>query len=264
MNSKEVIAYFYNHSKNPDEVITNDRWSLDTAMSGVNSEKLLSTSLWAQYAKGWGVKDAVVLGDFQTPERTNITKIYNLPWETCDALDPSSWGYNKRTTEEEYINTNELIDYLSDIVSKGGNLLINIGPKADGTIPKVMEDRLRGIGEWLSVNGEAIYGTRPWAVYGEGPGLEEAGFSTSNRVQFKAGDVRYTTRGDILYAIMLEWPGSEITLNSLKDMKVINISLIGSDEIIQWRMINDGLNISLPKDPVSPHANTLKISFQGN
>jgi len=89
--------------------------------------------------------------------------------ETCDALDPTSWGYNRQTPDDRYMTANELVDYLADIVSKGGNLLINVGPRADGTIPEVMQERLLGAGRWLSVNGEAIYGTRPWSVFGEGP-----------------------------------------------------------------------------------------------
>jgi alpha-L-fucosidase len=159
------------------------------------------------------------------------------------------------------MTTNELVDYLADIVSKGGNLLINIGPRADGTIPEVMQDRLRGIGAWLSVNGEAIYGTRPWTKFGEGPTNEEIGSwdRQDGEYSFKSGDVRFTRKGNILYAILLEWPGSEITINSLKDIKIKNLSMLGSDENIQWQQNKEGLSISLPLNPVSPYANTLKI-----
>ena len=86
------------------------------------------------------------LAIFKLPNAGILLKFMNIPWETCDALDPTSWGYNRRTPDEQYMTTNELVDYLADIVSKGGNLLINIGPKADGTIPEVMQDRLLGIG----------------------------------------------------------------------------------------------------------------------
>ncbi|MCX6227163.1 MAG: alpha-L-fucosidase [Bacteroidia bacterium] len=260
-NSKEVIAYFYNHSKNPDEVVTNDRWGNDTAQAGSKSKKSISNSLFAQYAKSWNVENGSLLGDFQTPERRNITRIFDMPWETCDALDPTSWGYNRRTPDEMYMTTNELVDYLSDIVSKGGNLLINIGPKPDGTIPEVMQDRLRGIGAWLSVNGEAIYGTRPWSIYGEGPTNKEVGSwnSLDGKDQFRAGDVRFTRKGNVLYAILLEWPGREITFISLKGLKINKLSLLGSDEIIHWQQINEGLSVSLPLKPVSPYANTLKL-----
>jgi alpha-L-fucosidase len=220
--------------------------------------------LWAQYAKEWHVEDGAVLGDFQTPERRNITRIFNIPWETCDALDPTSWGYNRRTPDDKYMTTNELVDYLADIVSKGGNLLIDIGPKADGTIPEVMQDRLRGAGAWLKVNGEAIYGTKPWSVYGEGPTNEEIGSwdKQDGEYLFKAGDIRFTRKGNVLYVILLEWPGSEITINSLKGVKINKLSLLGSDENISWQQLQEGLSVSLPSNPVSPYANTLKLECE--
>ncbi len=265
-NSREVIAYFYNHSKNPDDVVTNDRWDLDTSIAAINSDKSLSRSLWAETAKNWTQQDGAFLGDFQTPERRNITKIFDIPWETCDALDPTSWGYNKLTPDEDYMTTNELVDYLVDIVSKGGNLLINIGPKADGTIPAIMQDRLQGIGNWLAVNGEGIYGTKPWKVYGEGPTTEEVGSWGRKEAEygFKAGDIRYTRKGKVLYAIMLEWPGNEITLTSLKDKKIKKLSLLGSKEKIQWKQTDAGITVKLPPAPLSPYANTLKLEIAGN
>jgi alpha-L-fucosidase len=260
-NSKEMIAYFYNHSKNPDEVVTNDRWGLDTAKASINSNRSISKSLWAQYAKEWKAEEGALLGDFQTPERRNITQIYNIPWETCDALDPTSWGYNKRTPDDKYMTTNELIDYLADIVSKGGNLLINIGPRSDGTIPEVMKERLLGAGAWLSVNGEAIYGTRPWSVYGEGPTKKEFGSwdNQEGEYQFKAGDIRFTRKGNVLYAILLEWPGSEIIIKSLKGVKISEASMLGTEGKIQWKETEQGLIFSLPPNSVSPYANTLKL-----
>lgn len=261
-NSRDLIAYFYNHSKDPDEVVTNDRWSLDTSKAAINSERSLNRSLWAKSYRNR--IEGGLLGDFQTPERRNISDIFNLPWETCDALDPTSWGYNRQTPDDKYMTTNELIDYLVDIVSKGGNLLINVGPKADGTIPEVMQERLLGAGQWLSINGEAIYGTRPWKVFGEGPTREEIGTwgKENGEYLFVAGDVRYTHKGNTLYAILLEWPGSEITLNHMKDIEIKKITLLGSDDIIQWRNVNEGTRIILPSDPVSEYANTLKIELE--
>jgi alpha-L-fucosidase len=205
------------------------------------------------------------MGDFQTPERRNITQIYDIPWETCDALDPTSWGYNRRTPDDKYMTVNELVDYLADIVSKGGNLLINIGPKADGTITEVMQERLQGIGGWLAVNGEAIYGTRPWTIFGEGPTNEEIGSwdNQDGEYGFKSGDIRFTRKGDVLYAILLEWPGNEITINSIKGIKIKKLSMIGSDENISFRQSDEGITISLPPDPPSPYANTLKLECEG-
>lgn len=261
-NSKEVIAYFYNHSLNPDEVLTNDRWGLDTSSIAIQSDKAFSKSLWAKHERNLTLKDAAVLGDIQTPERRNITGIFELPWETCDALDPTSWGYNKQTPDDQYMTTDQVIDYLSDIVSKGGNLLINIGPRADGTIPEVMQERLRGVGNWLKVNGEAIYGTRPWKLFGEGPTNDEIGVrgNRNKKVEFKPGDVRFTRKANNLYIILLEWPGNEINLKALQEVPVEEISLLGSEEKVRWEKTEQGLRITLPA-AVSPLANTLKVKL---
>jgi alpha-L-fucosidase len=102
-NSKEVLAYFYNNSKDPDGVVANDRWGNEA--------------------------DGTHLGDFTTPERRNIREINKSKWELCDSLDPFSWGYSRLLSEGGYMTPNELVDYLVDVVSKNGNLLINIGPR---------------------------------------------------------------------------------------------------------------------------------------
>lgn len=268
-NSKEVIAYFYNHSRNPDEVVTNDRWGIDRSVR-VTSEKSLSRSVWADAAKGWGLDEdqGVVLGDFQTPERRNITQIFRSPWETCDSMDPTSWGYNKRLPDAEYMTTNEIVDYLSDIVSKGGNLLINIGPKADGTIPAVMQERLRGVGDWLSVNGEAIYGTHPWETYGEGATRGETGSwgRTEGEYRYTASDIRFTTKGNALYAIVLGWPGDRLTITSLAsvaDTDIRSVSMLGYGGNLQWNQSENGLRIQTPDNPPGKHAYAFKITFKG-
>jgi alpha-L-fucosidase len=265
-NSKEVIAYFYNHSENPNEVVTNDRWDLEMSDSIIkNKNKSLTQSLWASHADRWNIAEGALLGDFQTPERRNIPGIFKLPWETCDAMDPTSWGYNCRLPDDKYMSANEIIDYLADIVSKGGNLLINVGPKADGTIPEVMQQRLREVGSWLELNGEAIYGTTPWSVYGEGPTRDEIG-SWNRQVedyQFKAGDIRFTREGDVLYGILLEWPGDEITLKSLKGVKINQISMLGSDGDIQWKETGDGITFTFPSSPEPSYAYVLKLKCQG-
>ena len=269
-NSKEVIAYFYNHARDPDEVVTNDRWGIDRSVR-VTSEKALSRSVWASFAKGWGLDEqqGVVLGDFQTPERRNITEIFRPPWETCDSMDPTSWGYNKRLPDAEYMTTNEIVDYLVDIVSKGGNLLINIGPKSNGTIPAVMQDRLRGVGAWLAVNGEAIYGTHPWDTYGEGTIRGETGSwdRTEGDYRYTAKDIRFTTKGKVLYAIVLGWPGDRFTITSLKSAESNNIrsvSMLGYRGGLQWNQTGNGLQIQTPDNPPGDNAYTFKIVFKKN
>ena len=213
--SKEVLAYFYNHSPNPEEVVANDRWGLDT--------------------------DGKILGDFHTPERTRMQRISLEKWETCDSLDPTSWGYNRRLPISQYMTANELVDYLVDVVSKNGNLLINVGPTAEGVIPPVMQQTLRGVGEWLRVNGEAIYGTRPWET-------------------FKDGNVRFTRKGNTLYAIALEWPEEELRLTSLAGKPVLKVELLGSSEAIAWKAEPDALVIQPPSRRPCKYAYTFQIT----
>jgi len=216
-NSKEVLAYFYNHAANPSEVVANDRWGLDV--------------------------DGKALGDFATPERTNINSISNAKWEECDSLDPTSWGYNRRLPDSEYMTPKEVVHYLVDVVSKNGNLLLNIGPKADGTIPEVMQSCLRRVGEWLRVNGEAIYGSRPWDKY-------------------KEGDVRFTRNGNVLYAIALEWPEEELRLTSLAGKGVSKVEMLGLNDPVTWKQDAEGLVIQPPAKRPCRYAYTLKITLK--
>ena len=217
-NSKEVLAYFYNHSPDPAEVVANDRWGRDT--------------------------DGKMLGDYQTPERTPVGRVLPDKWEECDSLDPTSWGYNRRLKDAEYMTPNEVVDYLVDIVSKNGNLLLNIGPKADGTIPEIMQNTLRQVGEWLHVNGEAIYGTRPWQTY-------------------KDGDVRFTRKGNTLYAIALRWPEEEIRLTSLAGRAVEKVEMLGLDQAIAFKQDSRGVVIQPPAKRPCRYAYTFKLHIKG-
>jgi alpha-L-fucosidase len=190
--------------------------------------------------------EGALLGDYQTPERRNVAEIFDFPWETCDALDPTSWGYNKNLPDDQYMSTNQLVDYLVDIVSKNGNLLINIGPRADGTIPEVQQEKLLGIGKWLEINGEAIYGTRYWEKFGE-------------------GNIRFTTKGDdALYAISLEWPGEILTIESLKTWdrsRIQSVQLLGGEDYLEWTLTDRGLVIQCPEEKPCEHAFAFKIAL---
>jgi alpha-L-fucosidase len=185
-----------------------------------------------------------VIGDYQTPERRKVDEIFEFPWECCDALDPTSWGYNKRLPDDKYMSTDQLVDHLVDIVSKGGNLLINVGPRADGTIPEAQQERLIGIGKWLETNGEAIFETRYWEKYGE-------------------ENIRFTRKGDnILYAIALDWPGEMLTIKSLKGWdrsQIKSVKLLGTREPLKWELTDDGLVIHCPSEKPCEHAYVFKI-----
>ncbi|MCX6621001.1 MAG: alpha-L-fucosidase, partial [Acidobacteria bacterium] len=213
--SKQVLAYYYNHSPNPDDVVANDRWGMDV--------------------------DGKPLGDFVTPERSHVNGIRKQKWEECDSLDPNSWGYSRNLPEGEYMTPNQLVDYLVDVVSKNGNLLINIGPKADGTIPEIMQKCLREVGAWLKVNGEAIYGSHYWDT-------------------FKDGDVRFTRKGNTLYAIALEWPETELRLTSLHGRQVTKVEMLGSAAPVKWRQDAAALVIQPPAERPCRYAYTFRIT----
>ena len=147
-------------------------------------------------------------------ERGKSDKIREYPWQTDTSIGKRSWGYIKN---EENKTPNQIIDDLVDIVSKNGNLLLNIGPKPDGTITLEQQEVLRKIGAWLNVNGEAIYGTRPWEKATEGKVEGTSGaFTDSIEAEYSAQDIRFTARGEILYAISLAWADEEVLIRSIE------------------------------------------------
>lgn len=183
-----------------------------------------------------------------------------FPWQTDTSIGKRSWGYIEG---EENKTPNQIIDDLVDIVSKNGNLLLNIGPKPDGTITEGQQKVLLEIGSWLKVNGDAIYGTRPWIKASEGSEQGTSGaFSDNKESEYTAQDIRFTTKGELLYAISLEWTEGEITIHSVgKDLNVEAVSLLGSDEKIDWQQTEAGLKISFPKKKPSDFAHAFKITF---
>jgi len=196
-------------------------------------------------------------------ERGKQADIRALPWQTDDAVAYNSWGY---INGEHYKSAQYLVDELIDIVSKNGNFLLNIGPRADGTIPEEQQALLLNIGKWLHINGEAIYGTRPWKVFGEGPAKSLGGDHIDKKVEpFTSEDIRFTTKGNTLYAIPLVIPEEKITITSLTDkepgLKIASVELVGSKEKINWSQGNDGLVIKTVKAFPSKYAAVFKIKF---
>ena len=160
-----------------------------------------------------------------------------------------------------------MIHQLIDIVSKNGNLLLNIGPRSDGTIPEEVQQVLRDVGAWLAVNGDAIYGTRPWKIYGEGPTKVAAGsFHDTDTATYTAEDFRFTTKGNDLYAIELGWPANGETviesLGTAVDRQPIeSVVLLGSDAKLQFRQQSDGLHIQLPANAAGKYACAFRVAF---
>ncbi|MBD5105206.1 MAG: alpha-L-fucosidase [Ruminococcaceae bacterium] len=173
-------------------------------------------------------------------------------WQTDTAVALNSWGYTENNC---YRKASDIVRDLADIVSKNGCLLLNIGPKADGSIPDEDRDILLGIGEWLKINGEAIYGTKLWRRFGEGPTqIVEGQFTDGINKNFTSQDIRFTTANGYLYAIVLKSSDSGDYLITSLDMQdasqrdnfhgiVKDVSVLGSDKKPKWERAADGVHI---------------------
>jgi len=197
-------------------------------------------------------------------ERGELGDIRPLYWQTDTSVSNKSWGYIENDT---FKSPEFIVHQLVDIVSKNGNLLMNIGPRSDGTIPDEVQQVLLSVGEWLKVNGDAIYGTRPWTSYGEGPTkIVEGSFNDLAAGTFTAEDFRFTTKGNTLYAIELGWPsGGATVIHSLHtavgEKAIRGVSLLGSSEAIRFEQKDDGLHLKLPSQAPGKFAYVYRIEF---
>jgi alpha-L-fucosidase len=197
-------------------------------------------------------------------ERGKLDTIHPFYWQTDTSISEKSWGY---VSNDEFKTTDSIIDDLVDIVSKNGALLLNIGPRPDGTIPQEAEKILLEIGRWLSVNGEAIYGTRPWKVYREGPTKVVSGALKDAAGKPLTGkDIRFTTKGDTLYVIALSWPKQrKLVIKSLAagakatTRPIQKVELLGSEAGLKWARNAAGLIIDLPRQKTGDFAYAFKI-----
>ncbi len=201
-------------------------------------------------------------------ERGQSNQIEPLPWQTDTCI--GGWHYDRRIYDNKgYKSAKTIIHTLVDIVSKNGNLLLNIPVRGDGTIDSEERAIVENIGAWMQVNSEAIYGTRPWKVFGEGPAIESAapisaqGFNEGKGKPFGAGDFRFTIKDKTLYAIMLGWPaGNEALLKKLATGagvgKVSRVQLLGYDKL-NFEQTAAGLKVQLPEQAPGKDAFVLKI-----
>jgi alpha-L-fucosidase len=199
-------------------------------------------------------------------ERGQLAGLRPLYWQTDTSISSQSWGYIQNDT---FKSPEFVIHQLIDIVSKNGNLLLNIGPRSDGTIPEEVQQVLRNVGSWLKVNGDAIYGTSPWTIYGEGPTkVTEGAFHDTDIHPYTAEDFRFTKKGDVLYAIELGWPSNrEAVIHSLGSgaedhSKIASVVLLGSASKLKFEQRDDGLHIHLPGENPGKYAYSFRIQMQ--
>ena len=237
-NLPELFADYYNAI--PEGAI-NDRFTQGRLPAGpVNPEQLLAEAV----AHG---PPAPPHFDFRTPEYAVFDEIKQEKWESCRGLG-YSFGYNRNETVGNMLSSAELIHSFVDIVSKNGNLLINVGPTGDGSIPAEQQERLIALGDWLQVNGEAIYGTRPW---------RRAEGRTTDGIP-----VRFTQKGDALFATLLATPtATRVTLEDLAAPDGASIRLLGHDAPLAWEREGGNLAITLPDGVGEAAAHTIRIAI---
>jgi alpha-L-fucosidase len=233
--SPELLAWLFNESPVKDEVVINDRWGKDSRHKH---------------------------GGYWTTEYTPGMAGNAHAWEESRGMG-FSYGYNRAERLEHYHTSRQLVTMLVDIVSRGGNFLLDIGPDADGTIPVVMEQRLVEMGQWLAVNGEAIYGTQPWKVAqqwsaGERPKIAyNAEFETAYDVTALVGkpapgkaaiQAFFTAKGSDVYAILPRWPGRQFRITE-SGLTPKSIALLGTTTPLKWKSAGGAVVVDLPELP---------------
>jgi alpha-L-fucosidase len=219
-------------------------------------------------AEEWGREVLVTYKQHDLPqnvgvvdfEKGRLDELTEFCWLTDDTISAGQWtktGSWSYTEELDIKSAKTLLHMLIDIVSKNGCLLLNISPTADGIIDDAQRRSLLDMGDWLRANGEAVYGTRPFVTYGEGPkriaSSEHGGHFTQMSGDYNAENIRFTTRGNTIYAIQLGWAGSEaeVTVRSLAKSRlgqtaITGVSVVSSDEAHEWRVTDEGLVVKTP------------------
>ncbi|PPU93120.1 alpha-L-fucosidase [Xanthomonas albilineans] len=227
-----MLAYYYNHGAAKGGVVVNYKIGA--------------------FPEGAGTLDI---------ERGQLTGIHPTHWQTDTSVSNASWGYIDHDT---YKTPTFIVHMLVDVVSKNGNLMLNIGPRADGSIPDSERDILLSIGTWLKTNGEAIYASRPWRTYGEGPTEVVGGtFQDTKTKPYTAKDFRFTTGHGALYAIELGWPadGKAVIRSLTPADHVRGVTLLANGKPVPFEQRADGLHLRLPTKPVGEHAYVFRIDL---
>ena len=246
----EIFAYYYN--KYPEGLI-NDRWlqiptKLRWLLGLYVPRKILAWAAKRSFLKGNAGMPVNFHCDYKTPEYGVFDKISKKKWEQTRGIG-QSFGYNQLEKEEHHLSFVQLIHEFVDLVSKNGNLLLNVGPMADGTIPDIQKTRLNQLGGWLEVNGEGIFGTRPW-IKAEG--------ITQDDIQ-----VRYTQKENELFAILLGKPSNDsVVIKNLKISNISKIGMLGYEGDLQYSQLQEDFAISIPFSLKSSPAYVLKIELK--
>ena len=241
---RKLVAWYYNQ---------NTQWH------GGRLDAVLNIKKWSS---GHGpFHESICVRDM---ERGLLEGIQPDPWQNDTTI--SKWFYQP---DESIRSVNSVVDMLVDIVSKNGNLLLNVPPKPDGTLDESSKKFLKELGAWTKINGESIYATRPWIIYGEGPTVTKGGHMGDNKLGLTAKDIRFTRSkdGTILYAILMDWPGNEITIQSLSGAlsgkKINSVSMLGVEGELAWMHDeNKGLTVTMPRSKPCEHAFSIRIATE--
>ncbi|WP_322906151.1 alpha-L-fucosidase [Paenibacillus sp. SGZ-1009] len=197
-------------------------------------------------------------------ERGGLASIQPHVWQTCTSIGKTAWCH---ISNPDYKTAAFLIGDLIDIVSKNGVMLLNVGPRADGTIAQEEQHILLDIGKWLHVNGEAIYGTKPWKIHGEGPTeVVDGTFNDTRRTAYTGADIRFTTRNGYLYVLLLGWPQdgnaviTSLSITGWYEGQIASVHILGVDEQPVWQRTEAGLEVPLPPQLAEQPAIVLKIT----
>jgi len=213
------------------------------------------------------------MGDFWIPGDNKIPadgEAKGLYWETPGTLN-NTWGY--KSYDVDWKSTKELLYWITEITSKGGNYLLNVGPTAEGVFPEESMEQLKVIGDWMGVNGESVYGTKKWLVSHEGPtNLSMKGTSDRKKhgfeVSFTHEDYWFSTKGNFLYVTSLKWPDNKrVLIKSLsllqedKSIEVKSIELLGCNQKVIWTQKKGGLEVILPSCMPNANGYVLKLEL---
>jgi alpha-L-fucosidase len=236
---RKVIAYYYNTN------VAGHNGSLEAVMCVKN--------LGSAGYHGDDLRSGVAVHDVESGQ---MDRISDLPWQTDASIGDWFW-----TRECKYDDAKNVIDRLVDIVSKNGNLLLNVPPRADGTLDDKAIALLKEIGKWLKVNGEGIYETRPYSIFGEGPTKVVGGHFTG-MATLTAQDFRFTTRGDTVYAFICGTPAEKVSVKAFsanKYHRIKSIGMLGVEGELKFEQKDDALHVILPETKPCEHAVCLKI-----